>query len=363
MSPSAARNARAKSITASLIAATSDAAAWPQLAPRYPDEARILEDLIPVKAAGFRGIVVTGIIGKLLDTQYSPLGAFYDCSPRSLFEQGIYYALREAGIPSGLSDPLNVAKNIQKIDLDWASGKRPETAAKAAVHYLTLLEQAWADSGRRDDLINLFFARLNRYAGDVRSKNKAVRSFEGVIPAQVARKLADFVVECPEAGAIPQFVVGGLIEIMRASDARYASVEGWKESVFGTNTTGKKPADVWEVLADGQLGNLYEITVKKIDEKRLDDCVSSLTETGVEASLVTFLCRLPEDVTSLESVLRGLNHGGIAFQFLDIRHFIQNGYCLLQKAQQAQLISQLQEFVFRVERAEKTKEYWASNFG
>ncbi|WP_284278643.1 hypothetical protein, partial [Sphingobium jiangsuense] len=120
----------------------------------FRKERSILEKLIPVKAAGFRGIVLTAIVGKELDANYDPTTDFYASSPRTLFEKGIYYALQENRVPCGKSDPLNVAKNAQVIDETWAKGRRPESAAMAAVEYIKLVhsvrrQNIWHNSRRK----------------------------------------------------------------------------------------------------------------------------------------------------------------------------------------------------------------------
>ncbi len=87
----------------------------------------ILDDLINVSAKGFRGVVLTAIVGLKIDPAYKPLTRFYDANPRSIFEKGIFYALR-GRVPSGKSDPLNVAKNTHIIDENWANGlKKPRS--------------------------------------------------------------------------------------------------------------------------------------------------------------------------------------------------------------------------------------------
>jgi hypothetical protein len=79
----------------------------------------MLTALIETNAKGFRGVVLTALVGIHLDKNYNPLNNFYGCSPRAIFEQGIWYALDEAGVPCGKSDPLNVAKNTNILNHDW----------------------------------------------------------------------------------------------------------------------------------------------------------------------------------------------------------------------------------------------------
>ena len=104
----------------------------------------ILDNLIEVKANGFRGIVATALAGKHLNPSYDPLNNFYDCNPRSIFEKGIWYAFDSKKIPSGKSDPLNVAKNISVLDEEWVRGRRPQSAARAAVDFLRIFESVEA---------------------------------------------------------------------------------------------------------------------------------------------------------------------------------------------------------------------------
>lgn len=127
---------------------------------------KILTDLIYVDAKGFRGIVATALTGKYLDSNYDFLNDFYACSPRSIFEQGIFYAFEEMRIPCGKSDPLNVAKNINVLDENWAKGKRPAKAALAAVKFLRLVDSE-SDIEIKNQIVNYFFFMLLSYAKEL----------------------------------------------------------------------------------------------------------------------------------------------------------------------------------------------------
>ena len=209
MSEASTRHGKAKALVNKWL---EDAKSGAEIgANEYPNERGILERLIPVKAAGFRGIVLTAIVGKQLDPNYDPSTDFYDSSPRTLFEKGIYYALQENRVPCGKSDPLNVAKNAQVIDKTWAKGRRPESAAMAAAEYIGLIQSKWHDEEYRNDLIAMFFSRLWEYAEFCKSADVPLAAFEGTPPVRIAAKLAEFTAEFPEGGATPQLVVGTLI--------------------------------------------------------------------------------------------------------------------------------------------------------
>jgi hypothetical protein len=330
---------------------------------KYARERGILEQLIPVKAAGFRGIVLTAIVGKELDPSYDPATDFYESSPRTLFEKGIYYALQQHRVPCGKSDPLNVAKNAQVIDAAWAKGRRPESAAMAAVAYIGLIQANWKNEEYRKELISMFFSRLWQFAEFCMSADVPIAAFEGTPAVRIASKLKKFTADFPEGGATPQLVVGTLIAKLREDDNNYAAVSGVHESVFGTNTTSKKPADVWEEMSDGSIGQLYEITAKPIDQKRLDDCVESLKLMDLGGRIVTFICRLPQDVSSLAVSDNTLLHRGVMFQFVDIGDFIQYSFCILSPERQAEVIDAVDQFVKDTNRKIEVKNGWGAAFG
>ena len=125
----------------------------------------LLTDLIEVNAKGFRGVVVTALTGLHLNESYDPLNNFYGCNPRSIFEGGIWYALQKNGVPCGKSDPLNVAKNANQLNEDWAQGRRPQSAAMAVVNFLRLIMEA--NKSKRARLIDYFFYRLWKYSQSI----------------------------------------------------------------------------------------------------------------------------------------------------------------------------------------------------
>ena len=207
--------------------------------PNYPathEAHRMMTDLIEVQSKGFRGVVITAIVGKEMNPNYDPLENFYACNPRSLFEGGIWNALRANNIPCGKSDPLNVAKNIQHLNEAWAQGRRPQSAALAAVHFLRLLRASGAKDHER--LVNYFFYRLVRYSRSITDFGITVSDYAEVSRQMLANKLIAFATRFPESGTIPQLLIAKMLSAMFASSSTI--VEGGEESVFGTNTTSKK---------------------------------------------------------------------------------------------------------------------------
>jgi hypothetical protein len=324
--------------------------------PNYYQLLTILDELIPVGAKGFRGIVATAIAGKHLNPSYDPLNDFYSCNPRSIFEQGIFYAL-EGRVPCGKSDPLNVAKNINVLDDEWAKGKRPQAAAQAAVDYLRCIEAS--KGAAQQEIIDFYFFKLLEYGNKVQNVTIEAPIQEGLSHQDFTWRLTRFVLEFPESGTIPQLVVSILLnKLYEASSIR---VEGGDESVFGTNTTSKKPADIWLEDENGPFV-LYEVTVKKIDYKRLDDCIQSLHSVHMLGKTVYFICRLNQDIAMLEVVNRSLEYKGKIFNFADISEFIDSIVAQLKTTQIQEIVAELTDFVGDIQRPIKTKTGWNQLF-
>lgn len=319
---------------------------------------KLLTDLIEVTTKGFRGVVLTAIVGMKLNESYDPLNRFYDCNPRAIFEDGIWYALSENGVPCGKSDPLNVAKNIYELNESWAEGRRPRTAALAAVYFLREVIASPAD--KRERLIDYFFFRLLRYSREVAAIEVSVREDQGDPRQALAHRLVYFSLAHPESGMIPQTIVAKLLsKVFELSDIEVA---GGDASVFGTNTTSKKPADVWTQIGEEPLC-LFEVTVKPVTAKRLIDCIDALRSVDQATKPVTFVCRIPEDVLELTLVDGKTIFRGKCFEFIDFRHFVTSVASLLRPEQMAEVVADVQRIVADVNVSVTTKNGWNRIFG
>lgn len=322
---------------------------------------KILENLIFVKIKGFRGIVATAIAGQLINPNYDPLNDFYGCNPRPIYENGVFKSFY-GRIPCGKSDPLNVAKNVSKLDSGWVQGKRPMTAAQAVVDFLTILKDRPND---RDILVDFYFYKLVEYASSVASINLNIPISNKLSKLELSDKIARFTLEYPESGTIPQMVIAILLEAnFRGSELL---VEGSSESVFGTNTTSKKPADIW-IEKDNEVVSLFEITVKKVDNKRLSDAVESIVSLDLLDLPLTFICRLPEDIKNLDlpysdyGLSATYNYKGKKIDFVDISGFIKVMCSVISEDAMQDAIYKLAEFVNDIDRPVTTKNGWNSLF-
>ena len=326
----------------------------------YENIAIILDNLIKSKAMGFRGIVATAIAGIYLDITYDPENNFYACNPRSIFEHGVFYAFVDNSIPCGKSDPLNVAKNTNILDNNWALGKRPASAANAVVDFLKVLNSNKYNTFTYQKIVSFFFFRLSQYAKEIQSFPIYTPNKEN-LNQNFAYNLSSFVISTPESGAIPQFVVSSILKYIYENSQIH--VMGGNESVFGTNTTSKKPADVW-IEKDNEILILYEVTVKKIDLKRLDDCIQSISHINNICNIqIYFICNIPKDVNELSNFENGVFHyKGFIFNFVDIRSWIQSSLSILSTYQLNRLLEDLTSFMLDRNRPLTTKAAWNKLF-
>jgi hypothetical protein len=322
------------------------------------EEYKLLTDLIETDTKGFRGVVLTAITGLHLDHKFNPLDNFYACNPRSIFEQGIWYALDDNCIPCGKSDPLNVAKNAMRLDVEWANGKRPQKAATAVVKFLELIMQ----SGCEDKvlLIEYFFFRLVVFAKMISGCTIRNENIPSSSKQLIGSKVIEFSLMYPEHGDIPQFLVSQLLlALFDKSPEIY--VVGGDDSVFGTNTTSKKPADIW-CEVNGTETNLYEITVKPVTKKRLDDSLSALGSTGHLEKSVTFVCRIPDDISSLDVKDGSCLYKGKNFDFVDYKAFCSSIVALISDNDLAIVVRNMVSHIQHVNISFNTKKGWNKIF-
>ncbi len=330
---------------------------------RYKKERAVLERLIPISTDGFRGITLTAIMGKMVREDINTSNEFGSINPRSIFERAIRPILRKHRIPTGASAPLNVAKNVQVIDEKWAEGRKPEDAALAAVDYIRRINRHWQNLELRSDLILMFVQRLLDYADEVGQLEVTLEVLEAVAPMEIGYKLAEFAVTTPEGGSIPQYLFGLILKSLRSSDTEFDAVLGGDASVFGTNTTSNKPADIWETLVGGIAGNFFEVTCKPVDLERLDAAVDSFSKQSVDNAPITFVCRMPEDVRSLALNYGTMEYRGAQFQFIDFCDTIKILYLLLPETKRVQVVEKFREFIADPSRKVSTKKAWAKQFG
>ena len=278
-------------------------------------------------AKGFPGIVLTATIGRLIDGSYDPRNRFYDINPRPLFEQHIGPMLRDKyKAPMGKSDPLNVAKNATVIDETWASGRRPEKAAMAAVNFI-----AWLSDQSQYQLEALLRTLVWCYLALARLYTRELPTIDHGIDLHSAHQLlTDLIDNAPAGGDTAQVIVGAVLQAQHDLFAQAGILDGIGESVNATNTTAGKPGDFSELFED-QL-HIYEVTTKKVDLQRIGESADAVlkymdvlndTDMSVE---VTFLC--PLDQVHIDSSYKVSTQPtayiarGIKYNFVDLADWL-----------------------------------------
>lgn len=338
--------------------------------PLFQEAEPILQDLIFVKAMGFRGVVLTAIVGKYISPKYNPLESFYECNPRSIFEQGIHQALTELKIPCGKSDPLNVAKNTNILNLEWTKGKRPEKAAVAVVNFLTLTEENYGNDNY-EYLIELFMFFLKVMADEHNSYLTVKPIIEKNSIQELSQKLWEFTSSAIEGGAIPQFIIGSIIE-ESFSDNQNIRIEGTTDSVSSTNTTSNKAGDII-IYENSEIIAVIEVTMKKIDSKRLQDSLEVLKSQSIPQDVqLTYICRMPLDIQELTQISEPLKlsqnkKSGYLLSpyfsdFIDIESFIYTHLAILNPKKIISLMGRIQNFIDDYKRPKNTKVIWNKIF-
>jgi hypothetical protein len=321
------------------------------------DLSKVLKDLIDTNAKGFRGVVITSLVGYSIDHSFSPFIDFYACNPRSIFEQSIWYVLTEYKIPCGKSDPLNVAKNIQKLDVNWAKNRRPESAALAAISFM---ERYFNEQNEEQKVLiqDYFFFCLLKYSEKIASFAVAEIDITSVSRQHMAENLLQFALAAPESGATPQLLIARILQQIFADGV--VSVCGGDESVFGTNTTSKKPADIW-LIQDNMVTALFEITLKKVDAKRLEDCLEAHRALSLFAVPLTFICRIPEDISTLANINKNtFMYNFRVIEFVDFSSFVRSSFSLLTEESANEIYRAMKDFVGEITTSLKTKNIWNS---
>ena len=204
--------------------------------------------------------------------------------------------------------------------------------------------------------------RLEVFANSVRSIAVEVVDAETDSKLILAQKLISFTVSFPEAGTVPQMVIGKLLRFTIDKDNKH--VKGEDESVFGTNTTSKKPADIWIEDNAGDTLNLYEITVKKVDYKRLDDSVHAINQLNDVDGEINFICRMPEDTKTLDfgTNENTIYYKGQWFNFINIKEFIISCIVLLSDNELKEYFLEMVSFIEEVNRPKLIKDGWNEIF-
>lgn len=333
-----------------------------QLDPTYSDpfNKEEVETLFDTTIWGHRELILTILLTKLVFKDYKPTEDLYAHHPRSVYEKPIRTALRENGIPHKKSGPLNVAKNIKRLNQDWARDKNDEKVALSAVSIAEKIEQS-----NSEQLKSFALAYISRY----KLEAQKVKDLEVNLPAQenpiyISELCADLINDVPDGGATAQFIVGLLMEVNKDDRNSDVLVSGYLDSVSATNTTSKKPGDVIELLNNSEQELVYEITTKAFVDSRMIESHEAVVDYGKDIPDVFVICR-PSDVpealetTSTSLLMAYTQYKQLSYYFINIYQYIQSSLLFITAEARAAFYEQLIIYVNDTNRSEKVKVYFA----
>lgn len=323
-----------------------------------PFESEEVESLFQTPIWGHREIVLTILLARLVNPKFKASENFYACNPRSIFEKPIRKALREFGIPHRKSGPLNVAKNIKKINRDWATDKRGGQVAMNVVKIVKNIETV--SSAVLEKFASAFVARYKAEAKRIKDMELKLSPQEN--PIFIAKLCEDLINNVPDGGATAQAIVGLLMETMNNDRKNKTIVSGHLDSVSTTNTTSKKPGDIIERI-DDNYELIYEVTTKQFSDDRLIESHESVMGYSQKINDVFVICR-PDDVPlSLEVnrtsyIMATTQYRELSYYFVNIYDYVQSAILFLTLNARRSFYEALVSYVNETNRSERVKKYF-----
>jgi hypothetical protein len=318
-----------------------------------------VEALFTTPIWGHRELVLTVLLTRLVYPDYKATDDLYKHHPRSVYEKPVRLAFREHGIPHKKSGPLNVAKNIRKLNMDWATDKNDERVAVSAVKIVEKIEQV-----SKSELESFAAAYISRYKQEAtRIKDMEVKLAPQENPIFIAELCNDLINNVPDGGATAQFIVGSLMEMSNAARQSEVAVNGHLDSVSATNTTSKKPGDVIEALSD-KTELVYEITTKAFNDDRLMESHEAVSVYSEDIADVFVICRPADVPDALETtptayLMASTQYQQLSYYFVNIYQYIQSELLFVPTDARKDFYETLVAYVNDTNRAEKVKIYFS----
>lgn len=324
-----------------------------------PFSADEVETLFTTPIWGHRELVLTVLMTRLLYPEYKATQNLYQYHPRSVYEKPIRTALREHGIPHKKSGPLNVAKNIKKLNIDWATDKNDEAVALAAVKIVEKIESVSPEA--LEHFASAYISRYNKEA-------TRVKDMEVVLPPQenplfISALCTDLINYAPDGGATAQFIVGLLMEAGRKSRNSDVTVSGYTDSVSATNTTSKKPGDIIELMNQSGKELVYEVTTKMFTDDRLIESHEAVRAYQRGVADVFVICRPVDVPEALETsptafLMASTQYEELSYYFVNIYDYIQAALLFITTDARRDFYNSLVTYVNDPNRAERVKVYF-----
>jgi hypothetical protein len=313
---------------------------------------------------GFREIILVIVIARLLNNEYRASVDLYACRPRALFEGPIRSTLRDYRVPHRQSGPLNIAKGTEKINAQWAAGRRPRYIADIVVNLVSKIE-----SMSYEELEN-FAINLHAHFLEVKKESEAlaVEIQPEANPDYLYSICEDLISNVPDGGDTPQKIVGFLLQSYHEILNTGILVSGHEDKASTTNTTSKKVGDITEGKEKGKALNIYEVSVKVFEGKRIVDAHSAARrfdkDTGTHTKEIIVLCREedchPDIVAETDTAgyFGKIEYQGILFYFQDLFEWIMAQLLRMPIEARLDFHTKLQKYISDYRTSLEVKRYW-----
>ncbi|GCE28131.1 hypothetical protein KDA_36150 [Dictyobacter alpinus] len=327
-----------------------------------------LKTLFSTHVWGFREVIITIVMARLLDPEYRASEDFYKCKPRSIYEQPIRSILLEKEIPHRQSGVLNIAKAAQKINEQWAAGKDQKNVADAVVRLVKKIEQMPQEEVENFAIhVHAYFLREQKASSLLKVEVQPEAD-----PDFLYKICKQLIMEVPDAGNTPQRIAGYLLQAYHEVLETGIIVSGHEDSANTTNRTSKKVGDIVEEGFDNDgtkvTHNIYEVTVKKFDEQRIRDAFSSVSEfdreSGTETKEIIILCR-QQDIhpsiiatTNASGYFGKLEYNSLTFYYQDIYEWVLSQLLRMPPAARIDFYTKLDAYIQRANTSPKVRVHW-----
>ena len=323
-----------------------------------------MDYLFTTTAWGFREIVLVVVMAMKLDKNYRASKGFYDCKPRGIYETPIKEFLIEKNIPHRQSGPLNIAKAAKGLDKAWAAQRDPQAVAEKVLDIIDYLE----DKPSTEKIDNVGVSLIRRLLNETqRVENLSVDLEPSEDPDKIFHLCYELITKTPDAGNTPQKISAFLLKNFHDSMGTGIVVTGEEDRASVTSTTSKKPGDVNEESADGEIYKVYEITVKSFGIPRIRDsyeCVKAYnTANNSDIDEIIVVCRKQDCPNDLTNGGTGLYLGkyeyqNITYRYFDIFEWISTLLQRMTKLGRLHFYNDLNDYISDINTAETVKVLW-----
>ena len=321
-----------------------------------------LNSLFTTAAWGYREILLVIIVGMKLDSNYKAATGFYGCNPRGIYETPIKEFLIDKNIPHRQSGPLNIAKATVGINEEWASQRRPKDVAKKVVELTTSLEN------KEITIDELAISLLRRLINEATEVEELSFSIEPNSDPDVLFSLCkELIIKAPDAGNTPQKIGAFVLKNYHLSMNTGIIVTGEQDRASVTSTTSKKPGDINEENANGEIYKVYEITVKHFDLARIRDSYATVTQYNTNNSEsvteIIVICRKEDcpqemNLSGLHSYLGNVHYKDMIYYYWDIFEWISGILQKMPSDGRIAFYNDLNDYISDINTSMQVKKLW-----